>query len=173
MHEGRGFVPYLERKNKEGTSCMLEQVADGLVGERSPGLDGLDGEPQIRGGEKPQRGARRRAAAVSGCTAGAAAAVGKLADRMWLVEKPYGAVYIVASKNVRTSGAYGRPESNMRPDVRESTDDRSRDQQKVEDDRDDSTDDRRLRTTGQIVTERFLRTSGVFRTSGASSSRPT
>ena len=91
---------------------------------------------------------------MSGRTAGAAAAVGKLAD-MWLVEKPYGAVYIVASKNGRTSGAYGRPESNMGPDVRESTDDRSRDQQKVEDDRDDCTDDRRLRTTEQIVTESF------------------
>ena len=99
--------------------------------------------------------------------------MGKLADRMWLVEKPYDAVYIVPSKNVRTSGAYGRPESNMRPDVRERTDDRSLDQQQIEDDRDDSTDDRRLRTTGQIVTERFLRTSGVFRTSGASLSRPT
>ena len=108
-------MPYLERKNTEEPSGMLEQGADGLDGERSPGLDG---EPQIRGGEKPRRGARRRATAVSGRTVGAAAAVGKLADRMWLVEKPYGAVYIVASKNVRTSGAYGRPESNMRPDIR-------------------------------------------------------
>ena len=104
---------------------------------------------------------------MSGRTAGAAAAVGKLADRMWLLVKPYGTVYIVASKNVQTSGAYGRPESNMRSDVRERTDDRSRDQQKIEDDRDDSTDDRRLRTTRQIVTESLLRTSGV------SVSRPT
>ena len=72
-------MPYLERKNTEETSGMLEQVADWLDGERShgmDGLDGLDGEPQIRGGEKPRRGARRRAAAVSGHTAGAAVAVG-------------------------------------------------------------------------------------------------
>ena len=56
---------------------MLEQVADGLDGERSPGPDGLDGEPEIRSGEKPRRGAWRRAAAVTGHTARAAAAVGK------------------------------------------------------------------------------------------------
>ena len=70
-------MPYLERKNTEEPSGVLEQGVDGLAGERSPGLDGLDGEPQIRGGEKPRRGAWRRAAAVSGYTAGAAAAVGK------------------------------------------------------------------------------------------------
>ena len=88
---------------------MLEQGVDGLAGETSSGLnglDGLDGEPQIRGGEKPRRGARRWAAAGSGRTAGAAAAV-KQVERMWLVDKPYGAVYIEPSKNVRTSGAYG------------------------------------------------------------------
>ena len=169
-------MPYLARKSTEEPSDVLEQGVDGLAGERNSErnrLDGPDGESQIRGGEKPRRGVRRRAAAGSGRTAGAAAAAVKQVERMWLVDKPYGAVYIDPSKNVRTSGAYGRPESYMRPDVRERTDDRSLDHQQIEDDRDDSTDDRRLRTTGQIVTERFLRTSGVFRTSGASSSRPT
>ena len=85
-------MPYLERKNTEEPSGVLEQGVDGLAGERSPGLnglDGLDGEPQIRDGEKPRRGARQWAAAGSGRMAGAAAAaVGKLADRMWLVENP-------------------------------------------------------------------------------------
>ena len=88
MHEGGEVVPYLERKNTEEPSGMLEQGVDGLAGERSSGLNGLDGpngEPQIRGGEKPRRGARRRAAAGSGRSAGTAAAVGKVVDRMWLV----------------------------------------------------------------------------------------
>ena len=76
MHEGGKVVPYLERKNTEEPSGVLEEGVDGLAREISPGLNGLDGEPQIHGGEKPQRGAWRRMAAVSGHTAGAAVAVG-------------------------------------------------------------------------------------------------
>ena len=52
-------MPYLERKSTEEPSGVLEQGVDGLAGERSSGLNGLDGpngEPQIRGGEKPRRG---------------------------------------------------------------------------------------------------------------------
>ena len=68
-------MPYLEgRKNAEETSDWpqektAKQVADGLE-QRQAG-------PQIHSGEEPRRGARRCAAAVSGHTAGAAAAVGK------------------------------------------------------------------------------------------------
>ena len=43
----------------------------------------------------------------------------------------------------------------MRPDVRERMDDRRLDHQQIEDDKDYSAEDRRLRTTRQIVTERY------------------
>jgi len=52
-------VPYLERKNTEEPTGELEQGVDGLDEKRNPrldGLDGLDDEPQIRGGEKPGEG---------------------------------------------------------------------------------------------------------------------
>ena len=98
MHEGRGkIVPYLERKStEEEPSGVLEQGVDGLAGERNSeqnGLDGPDGESQIRGGEKPRRGVRRRAAAGSGRTAGAAAAANRV-ERMGLVDKNPTAQYI-------------------------------------------------------------------------------
>ena len=62
-------VPYLARKSTEEPSDVLQQGVDGLTGERTSernGLDGPDGESQIRGGEKPRRGVRRRASAGSG-----------------------------------------------------------------------------------------------------------
>ena len=62
-------MPYLARKSTEEPSDVLEQGVDGLAGERNSeqnGLDGPDGESQIRGGEKPRRGVWRRAAAGSG-----------------------------------------------------------------------------------------------------------
>ena len=97
MHEegGEKVVPYLARKSTEEPSDVLEQGVDGLAGERNSeqnGLDGPDGESEIRGGEKSRRGVRRRVAARSGLTVGAAAVVVKQVKRMWLVDKPYSAV---------------------------------------------------------------------------------
>ena len=88
---GEKVVPYLARKSTEEPSDVLEQRVDGLAGERNSeknGLDGPDGESQIRGGEKSWRGVRRRAAAGMGRTVGAAAAAVKQGKRMWLVDKP-------------------------------------------------------------------------------------
>ena len=88
-------MPYLARKSTEEPSDVLEQGVDGLAGERNSeqnGLDGPDGESQIRGGEKPRRGVRRRAAAGRGRTAGAAAAT--RVKRMGLVDQNPTAQYI-------------------------------------------------------------------------------
>ena len=82
-------MPYLARKSTEVPSDVLEQGVDGLAGERNSeqnGLDGPDGESQIRGGEKPRRGVRQRAAVGSGRTAGAAAAADEV-ERMWVVDQ--------------------------------------------------------------------------------------
>ena len=47
-------MPYLARKSTEEPSDVLEQRVDGLARERNSEQNGLDGESQIRGGEKPR-----------------------------------------------------------------------------------------------------------------------
>ena len=120
-------MAYLEGRNTEEmadrtkTSNRRETGRRGLskAKQDSRAMARTEATRNIPSREEPRQGAQRNAAAARGHKAGAAAAVGK----QWrgdeeAVPKPYRALYIGAGENDQTTGAYGRPESNRRPDDR-------------------------------------------------------